>query len=202
MIKNIIFDLGNVLLDQKDISADAYFASILGIPNDASKEFYKAYKRGTVSGTLSFTELIHLYKKNFTCTLSKEEILKKYKQLYINDVKGVNKELVDIIKQLRARYSIYLMTNTLPPHFDHWKTLGFDHYFKMIFRSDEDRFFKPETQSYTYVVNKIGAKPEECIFIDNLLTNIEGAQRAGLKGILYTNNKSLLKDLLKFGINI
>ncbi|PIY69014.1 hypothetical protein COY90_02885 [Candidatus Roizmanbacteria bacterium CG_4_10_14_0_8_um_filter_39_9] len=202
MIKHIIFDLGNVLLDQKTVSADVYFASVLGISEMDSKTFYETYHGDAVKGSVSFVDLVSLYKENFKCDLSKEEIYTRYKQLYIHDVKSVNIALIELIKRLKINYSIYMMTNTLQPHFDHWKTLDINHYFNRLFRSDADHFIKPEKESYLYVVNKIGAKAEECIFVDDLAINVRGAKDAGLQGIVYQNNNLLKRDLLKFGVKI
>jgi len=202
MIKNIIFDLGNVLLDQKTVSADVYFASVLGVPRGDSKIFYKKYNKDTVNGSLSFEDLVRLYKKNFTCNLSVNEINHQYTQAYIDDVRQVNTVLIDLIKRLRKTYKIYMMTNTLEPHFNHWKTLGFDQYFDGMFRSDTDHFIKPEKESYLYVINKIGAKGEECLFIDDLEVNVMGAKEAGLHGIIYQNSNLLISDLRKFRVKI
>lgn len=202
MIKNIIFDLGNVLLDQKTVTADVYFASVLNISEEDSLAFCKKYIKDAVSGSLHFEDLVGLYKKKFTCNLSVKEIIRRYQQLYINDVKGVNKQLMDVVKQLKKAYSVYIMTNTMEPHHEYWKTMGLDYYFDRIFRSDADHFIKPEKESYLYVVNKIGAKAEECIFIDDLEANVRGAKDAGLQGIVYQNNSLLKRDLLKFGVKI
>ncbi|MFH0772934.1 MAG: HAD-IA family hydrolase [bacterium] len=202
MIKHIIFDLGNVLLDQKTITADVYFASILRVPVVDSAAFYAQYNRDVVSGVLSFVDLVKLYKINFKSNLQENEIVKQYKQLYINDVKNVNGDLINLLKQLHGRYSIYMMTNTLEPHFDHWNTFGFDMYFDRIFRSDTDHFIKPEKQAYEYVLEEIGAKAEECVFIDDLPANVLGAAQIGIKGIVYTNFLSLVSDLAKLGIPI
>jgi len=179
-----------------------YFASVLGISEMDSKTFYETYHGDAVKGSVSFVDLVSLYKENFKCDLSKEEIYTRYKQLYIHDVKSVNIALIELIKRLKINYSIYMMTNTLQPHFDHWKTLDINHYFNRLFRSDADHFIKPEKESYLYVVNKIGAKAEECIFVDDLAINVRGAKDAGLQGIVYQNNNLLKRDLLKFGVKI
>jgi putative hydrolase of the HAD superfamily len=200
MIKNIIFDLGNVLLDQKTISADAYLASILHISELDSKIFYSHYKKDAVSGLIPFRTLVKLYKEHFKNNLPDEEVVKRYIQLYVYDVFKVNRELLSLIMELKKKYKIYMMTNTLEPHFEHWKTLGFDEYFDRIFRSDADHFIKPEKQAYEYIVGEIGAKPEECVFIDDLPENSEGAAKIGIKGLIYTNNSNLITDLAKLGV--
>jgi FMN phosphatase YigB (HAD superfamily) len=110
MIINIIFDLGNVLLDQKDVTADVYLAKILKIPYEVSNVFYKQYRRAAVSGELSFIHLIRLFQHEFNSVLSVHDILGQYIKLYVEDVKGVNHGLIDLIGRLKKKYSIFLMT--------------------------------------------------------------------------------------------
>lgn len=200
MIKNIIFDAGNVILDQKTVSADFYFAKVLNTSYVETKNFYKNYKKQAVAGLISFYKLTNLFKKNFKSSKSTEEIIKEYQKLYIKDVYGVNKELIDLIGQLRNKYDLYIMTNTLEPHYEYWKTFGLENYFKRMFRSDTDHFMKPERQSYEYVLKKINANPEECVFIDDLEENVNSAIKVGMKGIVYTNKKRLEIDLHKIRI--
>ena len=92
------------------------------------------------------------------------------------------------------------MTNTLEPHSYYWNTLGLNNCFDRIFSSWVDHFMKPEQESYTLVLNKIGAKAEECVLIDDLLENVNGAISAGMKGIVYSNLPHLIADLTKLGI--
>ena len=200
MIKNIIFDLGNVLLDQKTVDADVYFASVLHISPEAAKIFYAQYKRKAVCGYLPFADLVNLYKTAFKAPLTTEEITRQYTNLYIQDVARVNMPLLELIKQLKRAYAIYMMTNTLEPHFDHWTTLGFSAYFDRIFRSDTDHFAKPEKQAYEYVLGQIGAKASDCVFIDDLPTNVAGATQVGMHGIVYTNLPDLTSHLAELGV--
>lgn len=200
MIKHLIFDLGNVLLDQKTITADVYFALVLHISPSESATFYSRYKRDAVYGKVPFIDLVKLYKKHFHITLPEKEIVEQYKQLYIEDVYKVNSELLTLIKQLKEKYPIYIMTNTLEPHFEHWKTLGFDTYFRRIFRSDTDHFIKPEKQAYEFVAKEIEANPGECIFIDDLKENVQGAVKTGMRGVVFTDFKTLVDDLARMGV--
>jgi len=202
MIKNIIFDLGNVLLDQKTVTTDVYFAKILCILKKTAKRFYENYRKQAVSGLISFYKLTGLFKKRFNSRKTIKKIIKEYQSLYINDVKNVNEELINLIKKLKNKYKLYIMTNTLKPHYDHWKTFCLDKHFQRIFRSDKDHFIKPELNSYRLVVKEIKAKPEECVFIDDLEENIKGAKTVGIKGIVYKNNGQLKQDLEKIGVII
>lgn len=202
MIKHIIFDLGNVLLDQKTVTADAYLSRILSIKKDEAESFYQKYVGQVVSGMISFNELVDLFKKKFNLSRSVKEITDKYVELYIHDVQGVNEELLKLIKILGKRYKIYIMTNTLEPNFEHWTTMGLNKYFKRVFRSDTDHFMKPEREAYEFVVNAIDAEPDECVFIDDLEKNVKGAESLGIRGIVYRNSTDLVRDLVKIGVAI
>jgi putative hydrolase of the HAD superfamily len=94
------------------------------------------------------------------------------------------------------------MTNTLEPHFDYWKTLGFNIFFDRIFRSDTDHFMKPEKEAYYHVIQQIGCQPDECLFIDDAPANVEEANLIGIHGIVFTDLPNLTQNLAQLGIKI
>ncbi len=64
-----------------------------------------------------------------------------------------------------------------------------------IFLSHQIKRGKNDMQTYEYIINEIGLKPEEILFIDDHEKNIVLAQKAGINGILYENSKKLRQDL-------
>ena len=54
----------------------------------------------------------------------------------------------------------------------------------------------------TALGEEIDAKPEECVFIDDRVENIEGARKLGIHGIVFENKEQLKKDLEKLGVKV
>jgi putative hydrolase of the HAD superfamily len=61
---------------------------------------------------------------------------------------------------------------------------------------------KPDPRIYKLTLKKLGLKAEECVFIDNKMENIRAARKLGMKGILFKNNRQLIKDLGKLGVGV
>lgn len=202
MIKHVIFDLGNVILRQKINFGGDYFAEIIPGPVERVHAFYRKYKKDMVSGAKSFRKILELAQREFNVNSSVDNLFQKLMTNYIKDVEGVDPEIIRLIDSLTKKYPVYVMTNTIEPHFQYWSTLGMNKYFKRIFRSDTDHFMKPEREAYEFVVKAINADPDECVFIDDLEKNVKGAESLGIKGILYINPAGLERDLVKIGVAI
>ena len=59
---------------------------------------------------------------------------------------------------------------------------------------------KEDSITFVKVLDKINAKPEETIFIDDLITNINVAESVGIQGIQFINAKKLEEDLINKNI--
>lgn len=202
MIKNIIFDLGGVLLLQNPIRGEVYLSNIFNVSLDEVKMFYENKRRDYVTGKISSVELLSEFKKISRSPIPVNRLLDEFKNEYIKDIIRINYELIELVDSLKKDFRVYIFSNTVDIH-DRvvQKTAVYSH-FERVFKSYTDHIFKPEPESYKYVINKIAAKPEECVFIDDLKTNVEGAQAVGMQGIRYENNHKLIEDLNKIGVAI
>ena len=73
-------------------------------------------------------------------------------------------------------------------------------YFNNIFESSKLRMRKPEKEIYMYVLEKLSAKPQEIIFIDDLGINLKPARELGIithKLVNFTETKKFLSDILE-----
>jgi epoxide hydrolase-like predicted phosphatase len=61
---------------------------------------------------------------------------------------------------------------------------------------------KPDRKIYEIAVERIGLKPEECIFVDDKVDNLATAAIMGMKTILFKDAEQLRKDLEKYNVNI
>ena len=96
---------------------------------------------------------------------------------------------VELLKKLRADFRIYLFSNTNAIHVAKYHANfrnqhGFEVFalFEKNFYSNEIGYRKPSLESFQKIIRLSGIQPEESLFIDDSLSNIEGARATGLKG--------------------
>jgi putative hydrolase of the HAD superfamily len=77
-----------------------------------------------------------------------------------------------------------------------------DPYFEEVFTSYELGLAKPDPKIYKILLNKHNLKPEECIFVDNMQRNVEGAENLGMKGITFESFDQLKSELKELGVEI
>jgi putative hydrolase of the HAD superfamily len=191
--KNLIFDLGGVLLNINPLLSLTEFEKLSGIGKEPLAQ------RLQKENVFAKFETGHLSPAQFRGELNR-----------IMDTKlddGVidaawNTLLLDfpyerllLLQQLRKNYKIYLLSNTNIIHFWHYTGVFYENYkiampglFDKLFLSHEIGLHKPDPAIYTYVLDDLGIKPAETVFIDDSLPNIEAAISLGINGIHITND--------------
>ena len=183
MIKNIVFDMGGVLIDynsQKTITT--YF------PEEYHEILMKEVFAGELwrrldGGTLRHDEAIEIVLPRIpepTRPLIKEMLTDFYP--YMPPFPG----MFDFIKRIKnAGYKVYLLSNATPRFFDNYLNIPALTLMDGFFISCVYKLLKPQKEIYEAFCNKFSLMPEECFFIDDLPGNIEGAVSYGMKGFVY-----------------
>lgn len=73
--------------------------------------------------------------------------------------------------------------------------------FDVLVWSYEHRMVKPEPEIYHLLLDKLGTAPEETLFLDDKLENIEAARRLGIQGIQFSTVEQLRQDLISSGLD-
>ena len=187
-IRNIIFDLGGVLLNINPLLSLLEFEKLCGITQEelknrlASEHIFEKFDTGSLGASQFRNELCRI----MDCTLADEQIDHAWNTLLLN----FPAHRVNLLRQLRKNYRIYLLSNTNSIHFEHYTREFFETYgipmselFDKLFLSYEIGMHKPDTGIYSYVLQHAGLVPAECVFIDDSLPNIEAASALGLSVI-------------------
>lgn len=187
-IKNIIFDLGGVLLNlDMNRTLDAYKA--MGIQNiedffriGHAASFFKLYETGDI-GDEEFIERIERLEGN---TGTKKEIQEAWNALLLD----FPASRVKWLKRIKSKYRLFLFSNTNALHLDHFqksfkKDHGFDidDLFEKAYYSHIVNCRKPDHASYRLVLNENNLYPHETAFIDDALINVLAANEVGIKGV-------------------
>ena len=120
-----------------------------------------------------------------------------------NDVFSANPPVLNLLKRLKTNCKLILLSNTDVQRFGFIKKnfpeiLLFDDYVL----SYEVGYMKPHPEIYTIALKKARVRAEECVFLDDLPENIEGAQRLGMNAILYGPQPDLECRLKQMNVSI
>ncbi len=199
-IQNIVFDLGNVLLNL-DFEASINAFKELGM-NDAVLNMEQAY----VDPVFYELEIGNISPEAFRERV--REILNNPKATdhQIDDawcamILDVPFERVELVKELGKKFKVYLFSNTNPIHiarlhkqFHSSHGFEFSSIFVKDYYSHELHERKPDLTSYRKLIELSGIDPTKTLFIDDLEKNIRGAQNAGIK-TYWLKNRTMLTDL-------
>ncbi|HUW22263.1 MAG TPA: HAD-IA family hydrolase [Candidatus Bathyarchaeia archaeon] len=197
MIKSIIFDFGGVVLRHRKDIMEKIIAKMFSISFEQASEVWKENKAELVTGRMSSGDFLKKMKNRYKTKLTLNELLGMWSALYKKEAEDINWELLSFIEKLKTRYRVYLFTDTIDVHDQFNRTRGIYEKFHGVFKSFEERTIKTERNAFLNVLKKIKARAEECIFIDDLKSNVVIANKLGMKGIVFENFGQLKKELKK-----
>lgn len=185
MIKNIIFDMGGVLLDLDRPRCIAAFNRI-GFPQ--ADNMLSHYAQTGILGNLeaglaSPSQFYDHVRRESHRPLSDEQIAAALNAFVI----GLPAYKLEMLRDLSPHFGIYLLSNTnaimMPDirerYFTQLPGLTFDDYFTRAFLSYEMGCIKPNPEIFHEMVHEAAFDPTECLFIDDGRDNIAIAARLG-----------------------
>lgn len=116
---------------------------------------------------------------------------------YVAAEHRLNAPLISLItEQLRPEYKIGLLSNIGREWIDDFFTKHQLHdYFDEVVLSGEEGITKPHPSIFALIASRLGVDPSECIMIDDIEENCEGAEMAGMRAIHFKDNAQLLDEL-------
>ena len=201
----LIFDFGNVVAHFDYRKAASRLGSGLGISGEelldrlrplGFSDLLKLYESGKMSAeefTAGVSDLIGL-------AIPHDEFVAAWADIF-----WANDSLTPLFGFFKEKgYTLVLGSNTNDLHADQFRRQFADSlaHFDRLVLSYEVGHVKPSTAFYLACAEAAGAEPGECVFIDDLLENVEGARAAGLVGLHYRTTDQLLVDLGALGVEI
>jgi putative hydrolase of the HAD superfamily len=203
MIKNIIFDLGGVILNI-DFKKTSEAFTALGVQNFDqyftqyhSNPLFKQLETGAIINN-SFYDNVRsaasIIADNIAIDTAWNAMLLDFPPARI-----------ERLKELSVKYRLFLFSNTNAIHhaaFLHqfYELFGFnfDTLFEKAFYSHLIGYRKPDIEAFEYVIKQADVIAEETVFIDDTLPNIESAGKAGLQTIYITKDNDMMQSLAKY----
>lgn len=189
-IKNVIFDLGGVLINLD-------FDNCLNAFRKAGfQDIEKQVCQSRGKGLFSQFELGEIRPKEFRETIRKEanESLsdRKIDDMWNLMLLDIPREKLDLLLELREHYMVYLLSNTNQIHWDYacgqmfsYRGFRVNDFFEETFLSFEMHKAKPDKNIYEQMMKEANILPEETFFIDDSGTNCQAAAALGIQSYNY-----------------
>lgn len=194
-IKNIIFDLGNVLIS---FNPEKYLEENVkeNIRNDFLNKIFKSKEWLDLDrGILTYNEAKKIFKEKIP-NASIE--IDKYFDIDIYNMLGEIKENTALIQNLKSKYNLYILSNFHKNAFENLnKKYEFFKYFDGHVVSCYYNQLKPEVEIYENILNKFNLIPSETLFIDDTEVNIKMAKSLGINGLHLKDYTQLKENLIK-----
>ncbi|HEX4589408.1 MAG TPA: HAD family phosphatase [Gemmataceae bacterium] len=198
---NLFFDFGNVIgfFDNRiavrrfvcdcDLGEDACLAAIYDGPLEDDFE----------SGRITGDEFIERACSAICYRGTRDKFRKEYEDIF-----RPNPAVCELTPRLAERHRLFLASNTNELHSAHFRRDFADvlRHFTALGQSFEAGARKPDRRFFDYCRNLAGCEANECLFIDDLPANVEGARAAGWRAIRYTDPANLRSELRQQGIDI
>ena len=205
MIKNIIFDLGSVIINYNQEKIINNFTQNEEEIKYIYDEIFHAPEWALMDlGDITSDEAIEAINKRNEFKYKKltEDFLHEwYKK------RPINRDIVEIAKMLKKNgYEIFVLSNMANPTYQYFKNDEFFSLCSGIVISAQEHVKKPDEKVYRLLLDRYNLKAEECLFIDDDDSgeNYKTANKIGIKGrkIMPNQAEDVKKLLIEFGVEI
>ena len=198
-IKNILFDLGGVILDL-DIERCIHSINELGVP--ITRDLIGVYGQNGLLGDLEKglieeADFYNRFRKEFNITAGNEAIKHAWNSFLV----GIPNERLSLLKRLRMNNRLFLLSNTSKIHYDYWQSMfknknakaGAESYFDGVYCSFLTHITKPDSKAFEMIIDSEEIKPEETLFFDDSEKNIKSALEMGFNCVHVKNESDLMQ---------
>ena len=204
-IKNIIFDLGGVVLDI-DESIICKELEKMGI-NTAellhSKDFFDIMSYFDMGIYTAPT-----FRRKMKALIGQEKMTdQKFDSIWNAMLLDIPRERIEAIEKVKKHYKIFLMSNSNIIHYDlyvrdlqlRFGYNEFDELFHKSYFSFAEHLEKPDPRFFELILDHEGLQPEETLFIDDTETNIKAAKTLGIQ-TYHIGREELVRNLFNNGV--
>lgn len=105
--------------------------------------------------------------------------------------------MYELVEELKgAGYGIYLLSNASYHQHDYWPRLPVSRFFDGKLISADVKLVKPQPEVYRMLLERFSLKAEECFFVDDVNANVEGALCCGIRGAVFHEDVAALRRAL------
>ena len=202
MIRNILFDMGNVLIyfDRKT------FMDRLGVAEADKKLLMREVFLSVEWVRMDRGSMVEADAVESCCARLPKRLHEAAEKLIamwdrpILPIPG----MYELIEELKNKgYGIYLLSNASLRQHEYWPRIEASRFFDGTIISADEGVMKPGAEYYLRALQKFSLKADECFFIDDLPANIEGALYCGIPGaVFYDDVEYLRRNLRETGVDV
>lgn len=210
ILKNIIFDFGNVLLNINMVEFKYALQKLIGVAETDQlllsldqRNVFKLYETGGLNTQELFEQIRYHAPRHVH--LSDAELEDAWNSIFI----GMPPHRFEMLLELRKRYRVFLLSNINEMHLDwitaymqrEYQITDFEQrHFEAVYYSHLIRLRKPDASIYEYVLADADLKPEETVFFDDLPENIAAADALGIRGQWHDPQREIKEHLTTLGL--
>ena len=183
-IKNIIFDLGDVLVNlHKKRTIDCFDGAEVSTfyNSKLNPDFINLahqFERGEISPTQFREKLSAIFKIVFSA--------EKFDKCWNAMIGTMSKNRIKMLYNLRKKYRLFVLSNTNEIHCEFFSKEDYwdNKIFETVYFSNELKMRKPEPRIFEYVLTENNLIPEETLFLDDNAENIASAEKLGIISVV------------------
>lgn len=197
-IKVVAFDFGCVVAEVFRGEILDFFQSSLGLSDEEFEEALMHYKRRRAEGAVPHEFWIE-YAEGREIALAPNWV-ELYEEALVNAIQPLP-GMVELVHALKADgYQTPLLSNIPCDYAKVAMQTGLYDLFHPLLLSCDIGYEKPDPRAYELLLERVGASPWECIFIDDNLMNIEAARRLGIDAIYFRGVEAFREALHERGL--
>ena len=202
-IKTIISDFGGVLTtpliesfmafqDQTGITTETLGKAMQAATEERGDNPLFELERGEIEES----EFLELLSAQLEPELGHRPRLHRFREVYF-DALDPNEEMIGLMRELKASgLKMAMLTNNVREWEPLWRSmLPVDEIFETVVDSGFVGCRKPESRIYELTLERVGEPAGACLFIDDVLVNIEGARKAGFSAVHFQDNEQAITEI-------
>jgi putative hydrolase of the HAD superfamily len=204
-IKNIIFDLGGVVLDidENNVYKELEKMGLTTSELSHSKEFMDIMSKFDTGIYTAPT-----FRKKVKAFIGQEKMTdQRFDAIWNAMLLDIPRERIEAIEKVKKHYKIFLMSNTNVIHYDlyvrdlqlRFGYNEFDALFDKSYFSFAEHLEKPDPRFFELILDHEGLLPEETLFIDDTEANIKVAKKLGIR-TYHISRDELVRNLFENGV--
>jgi putative hydrolase of the HAD superfamily len=192
-IQNIYIDFGGVLVRTDDKGPRTRQAELLGITYRDLEKIVFETETSKRASTGEIPEEAHWQAVADALHMSRAESQKVTDEFFAGD--RVDQTWTNFLRGVRPERKVCLISNAWSGLRAYITRQGFVDVFDHMVISAEVGVMKPDPRIYRLALEELQARPDESVFIDDMLINVEAARAVGRAGIHFTQPEKALEEL-------
>jgi epoxide hydrolase-like predicted phosphatase len=193
-IQGVMFDIGGVLERTPATGWEDRWSTSLGIRRDQLEARLEPIFLAGATGAAALPEIEDQIR--LTLGLDDATLADLMDELWTDYLGTLNHELANYFSRLRPRYRTAILSNSFVGAREREQELyGFAEMCDVIVYSHEEGLLKPDARLYLTACGRLGVRAEECVLLDDVPANIDGARFVGMHAITFVDNEQAIREL-------